>query len=60
MGDNELREIASHLGDRMTQKCYINSFKMASTKVQGGQLVCCHCMMAAESVMRGDTSCIGP
>ena len=33
MGDDELREIASHLGDRMTLKRYINSFKMASTKV---------------------------
>lgn len=33
MGDDKLQEIASHFGDRMTLKCYINSFKMASTKV---------------------------
>lgn len=34
MGDDELREITtSRLGDRMALKHYINSFKMASTKV---------------------------
>ena len=33
MGDDEIREITSRLGDRMALKHYINSFKMASTKV---------------------------